>query len=147
MNLGLNLCSNCETRKIENPDTGLCATCGHMRRKAFRNASKEKKKPKAPKKVSVHMSQQLRVYIPLRDQHLEEHPDCQVKLVGCTNRNNTVHHTAKRGKNLTNKATFLTACDYCHPFIESRMSAKERREKGLLISSPSLNRDIEKFVI
>lgn len=126
---------NCECGRIaENRDTGLCASCAAAIRKAERQAGKEKKPIRKIKPVSDKMRQKLKEYKPAKDQHLREHPDCQVRLIGCQNNRetNSVHHSAKRGKNLANKETFLTACVWCHYQIEFVLTAKERRERGFL---------------
>lgn len=121
---------------IENKDTGLCASCNHAQRDAAKKANKVKVF-KPIRKVSKKMAKDLRKYGLKKAAHLAKHPDCQVRLVGCQNnlKTNTVHHAAKRGKNLNNEETFLTACEYCHDQIEFVLSAKERREKGLLITT------------
>ena len=118
-------------RPVENRDTGLCATCS----KAGRTPVKVKKAPRPIHKVSKKMADQLKEYTMAKAEHLKEHPDCQARLKEiCRNdrRSNTIHHTAKRGKNLTNKATFLTVCVPCHDHIETVLSAKERRDLGYL---------------
>lgn len=119
---------------VENKDTGLCASCSAAIRKAERQAGKEKKPIRKIKPVSDSMRQKLKEYKPAKEQHLKEHPDCQVRLIGCQNNRetNSVHHAAKRGKNLANKETFLTACEHCHHQIEFVLSAAERRERGYL---------------
>ena len=62
MNIGSNLCVTCETRVIENTDTGLCATCSHLARKAERMASAPKKKPARIKPRSEKRVAQEAIY-------------------------------------------------------------------------------------
>lgn len=140
--MAVNICSwpdGCENYREGNTD--YCATHNHQLRKQSREALKPKKTyvlPKAEKpiaKVSKKMAKNLKVYSVVREEHLKEHPDCQIRLMNiCQNdrETNTIHHAAKRGKNLTNKETFLTACLNCHRYIEDVMSSQERREKGFL---------------
>lgn len=122
------------------PDTlkernGHSASCNRYNRKLETDTRKQANKKaslKQVKKVSDKMAIELKIYEKKKKAHLKAHPDCQVKLVGCTNQNNVVHHSEKRGKNLNNEATFLTACDHCHKQIHFVLSGKENREKGLL---------------
>jgi hypothetical protein len=112
----------------------LCAGCAHTRRKAERQANKVKIVT-PPRKVSAKMAKQIQDYSVQRIQFLEENPECQVKIPNvCTGKATTVHHSAKRGKNLLNIETFVGACFDCHQYVEFVMSAEERREKGLLIT-------------
>lgn len=113
--------------------TNGCASCNHALRKAEREAAKVKVR-KPPKKVSAGMSKKLVIYKDKKAEHLAKHPDCQARLIGCNNnrKTNTVHHCAKRGKNINNEETFLTVCDNCHYEIEFVMSAKDRRLYGFL---------------
>jgi len=130
----IGLCIECEVAPIENKETGLCAGCGQAMRKAERVASKEKKIYRITK-VSPKLAKELKKYSGqggTREQHLKEHPNCQLKLQGCEGVATQVHHSAKRGKNLNNVKTFLSACQNCHDFVEFQMSAKERRERGFL---------------
>lgn len=114
-------------------NTDFCASHNHAMRKAKKDASKVKVVTPI-RKVSEKQAKELQVYEVLRAEHLKDHPDCQIKLIGCKNdrKTNTVHHCAKRGANLNKKEFFKTACLWCHDYVEFVMSAKERREKGLL---------------
>lgn len=125
-------CVRCGNKIVENRETGLCASCSLDDRKSERAEAKPVKVYQMPR-MSPKRKEDNKTYAVLSAEHLKEHPDCQIKLVGCTNQGNVVHHTAKRGKNLNVKRYFKTACVYCHNFIETRMSAHERREKGYLI--------------
>lgn len=78
------------------------------------------------------MKSELKTYSQKRKEHLRKHPYCQIRLEGCTRKAYQVHHSAKRGKNLNNEETFLSACQECHDYVEFKMSAKERRERGFL---------------
>lgn len=112
--------------------TDLCASHNHLLRKQAREDAKPPKEIKPIPKVTPKMARALKTLSVKKAEHLKKHPDCQIRLIGCTNQNKTVHHSAKRGKNLLNEETFLTACEFCHDQIEFKLSAKERREKGFL---------------
>jgi len=113
--------------------TDFCASHNYAIRKQAKEDAKPPKVVKAIPKMTEKMAKELATFEVKKAAHLKKHPDCQVKLIGgCTNRNNVVHHAGKRGKNLNNEETFMTACDYCHDQIEFVLSAKERREKGFL---------------
>lgn len=120
--------------QIENSDTGLCASHGLASRKAAKQALKEKKVYKIPP-ISKKLAKERKQYSGpggSREQHLTEHPNCQIKLLGCEGMATQVHHAAKRGKNLNNRETFMSACGHCHEIVEFVLSAKDRRELGLL---------------
>ncbi len=120
----------CENR-VENPDTMLCASCGHAMRKEARRAAMVKVVTPI-RKVSKKMAKDLQDYSVLRENFLKEHEVCEVNLFGCTYHSVEVHHSAKRGKNLLNEETFVATCRHCHDMIEFKMSAEDRRELGLL---------------
>ena len=134
-------CKICGSDRIENKELGLCASCSSRHRKFERDSKKlevktQKKAAYKIPKISEGLKTAMVDYVKAKREHLKEHPDCQIKLIGCQNHRptNTCHHCAKRGKNLSNKEYFKTACIYCHDQVERVMSAKERREKGLLIT-------------
>lgn len=125
----------CEPSDIKERN-GHSSSCNRYNRKLetdSRKAAQKKASQKQIAKVSDKMALALKEYAKKKAAHLAAHPDCQIKLIGCTNRNNTVHHSARRGKNLNNENTFKTACDYCHHQIEFVLSAKENKEKGFLV--------------
>lgn len=115
--------------------TQFCATHNAEQRKAERNARKVKI-VKPIRKVSQKQAEALKVYYPKKDTHLKAHPDCQIKILNiCQNdrATNQLHHSGKRGKNLTDETKFITACVHCHQYIETVMSAAERRKLGFLV--------------
>ncbi len=128
------LCKECGNNPIENRDTGLCASCGAAARKMARIGARVAKRLTAPPipKLSQKMATDLRTYNQKRIEHLKRYPHCQIRLLGCTHIGTSVHHSAKRGKNLNNEETFMTACHHCHVKIETVMSAAERRGRGFL---------------
>lgn len=115
-------------------NTEYCATHGHMLRKQAKQA-KRVKIVSAPRKVSAKMAKDLEDYGVLRRKYLAEHEECEVRIEGvCDGQATTVHHCAKRGVNLLKPDTFKSACMPCHIYIETVMSAEDRRERGLLIT-------------
>lgn len=137
----MSFCKYPECENYTEGTTDYCGTHNHQMRKEHRESLKPKKVyvlPKATKpikKVSAKLAKELTVYEVKKKKHLQEHPDCQIRLLNiCQNdrETNAIHHSAKRGKNLTNETTFLTACVHCHAQIETVMSAEERRERGFL---------------
>lgn len=87
------------------------------------------------KKITAKHAKELQDYGVLRRIHLQEHPECQINIPNvCDGQATTVHHCAKRGVNLLRSDTFKSACMSCHTYIETVMSAEERREKGFLIT-------------
>lgn len=127
-------CIECGNPVIE--AFGLCASCNGRKRKSDRDSKKAalKAPPKKIAKFSAKMKTERVSYEKLSREYLKGHPDCGVKIPGlCTNRATTIHHAAKRGKNYLNVATWIGACFQCHDFLETRMSATERRLRGLLI--------------
>lgn len=123
-------CPDCDSIKTER--NGYCASCNMARRKEERrNAMVKVVKP--IRKVSKKMAKDLQDYGVLRRKHLAEHPECEIRLPGiCDGQAVSVHHCAKRGQNLLRADTFKSACMPCHDYVETKMSAEERREKGLL---------------
>lgn len=134
-------CKVCGNSKVENQTLELCASCSSRNRKFERGSKKldsknQKKAAYKIPKISEGLKAAMIDYVKAKREHLKEHPDCQIKLIGCQNNRptNTVHHCAKRGKNLSKKEYFKTACQWCHDHTEFVLSAKTRREKGLLIT-------------
>lgn len=126
--------SFCKVEGCENYCEGGTDQCGShnaMDRKLAKMAIKEKKIYVIPK-VSEKLAPLLRLYYKKKEEYLKKYPNCQIKLIGCTNKAYQVHHSAKRGKNLTNEDTFMSACMWCHDIVETKLSAKERRENGFL---------------
>ncbi len=122
-------CENCVEGSTE-----FCATHNLMLRKQAREALKEKKFYRIPP-MSKKMAKEVKKYSGpngTREKHLRENPNCQIKLIGCQGVATQVHHSAKRGKNMNNVETFMSACDHCHVIVETKLSAAERREKGFL---------------
>ncbi len=120
-------------RVIENPETGETAREAHARRKAERLAKIPKKKVKPIKKFSKKTFAALKVYANEAEQWFKDNPKCKARLIGCTDNTDHRHHLSGRGKNLNAKETFLPVCSSCHFQIHNVLSAKERREKNLLI--------------
>lgn len=117
MMIGSLLCTNCETRPIENQDTGYCASCGAMFRKEERQALKDASKVKKPiAKRSPKRAAEERQYLILCREYLIAYPVCEV--VECHQRSNQVHHVGGRANdNLLDVNLFLAVCPDCHEKI------------------------------
>jgi len=125
-------CPHCGTLKVER--NGYCATFNADQRKAERQAIKDASKVKKPiKKVSAKHRKELADYTIQRRQYLAGHTECEARVSPqCDGDSCEVHHSAKRGVNLLNIDTFVAVCRPCHVYIETVMSAEDRRDKGLL---------------
>lgn len=113
--------------------TYFCATHNAMYRKAKRDALKVRVVSPI-RKVSEKRKNENKVYGVLREAYLKTHYYCQIKLFGCTHKATEIHHVKPReGKGLTDITSFRAACHNCHSLLHNKLSAKERREKNLLI--------------
>lgn len=115
-------------------NTDYCATHNHKFRKSARTATKPPKKRKAIPRVSRKRKEENKEYAASAEQWFKDNPKCKAKLEGCTGETEHRHHLAGRGVRLNAKETFLPVCSSCHFQIHNVLSAKERREKGLLVS-------------
>ena len=126
------VCRGCESPKIENYDTMLCANCGFHARKAERKALEPPKKKKAIKPRSEKRKAQEKEYGPKKAKQLEDHPYCQAKLIGCTGMALECHHAEGRiGDNYLKESSFISVCPACHFRIHNVLSAAEARKLGL----------------
>ncbi len=138
-------CSTCGGSPILHK--GKCASCLTAERKAERVANQVVKKKKAIQKFSKKRKEENKEYAADAEQWFKDNPKCKARLEGCTDTTDHRHHLAGRGAMLNIRESFLPVCHSCHFQIHNVLSAKERRDRGLLISSVNLNRDIEKNVI
>lgn len=130
----LRTCSFESCDSLVEGNTDYCATHGHMLRKQAKQA-KQVKIVHQPRRVSAKMAKDLQDYSVQRRQYLAGHTECEARVApDCDGDSCEIHHSAKRGSNLLNIETFVAVCRPCHVFIETVMSAEERRERGLLIS-------------
>lgn len=140
----------CETPECENiveGNTSFCASCNSFHRKIAKQRVTDRMKFEAkikrvqqprqkPKKVSDKRQTENQIYWVLRDEFLKEHPNCELKLLGCKNTATQIHHTASgwnKSTNLNNVKTWRASCDHCNQFLHDKISAKEARELGLKI--------------
>jgi len=127
-------CIECGSLVIENEALHLCASCNHARRKAekdeIRNAGKKRK---VIAEVSEKMKGKLKTYKELRKEYLAKNPFCKARLQDCTGHAKHVHHLSGRGSKLNAEETFMAVCFNCHRILHDKLSATERREKGLMI--------------
>lgn len=113
-------------------NTSLCATHNFEQRKAEKNAAKVKIQ-KPVNKVSESRADELKLYPKKKKAFLLHKMACEVKLQGCTLTATDIHHCSTSGKDFLNEDTWTAVCRSCHVIIETKMSAEERRSKGLLI--------------
>ena len=138
-------CSTCGGSPILH--RGLCASCLKAERDAEKKKNKPVKKPKPIPKKSTKRKEQSKEYAVLRRGFLRMHPKCQARLIGCADLSVDIHHSAGRsGKEFLNIKNWMAVCRHCHSICHDKLSAKERREKGLL-KTVDLNRDVEKEII
>lgn len=79
------------------------------------------KKPVKIKHLSKKREKQNKVYLTIRKIFLENHPNCQVKLEGCTKFASEIHHAKKRtGYRLTDIENFISICRNCHIKVENQ---------------------------
>lgn len=126
-------CKECCNPKIEHKELQLCASCNKARRKRETLASKPSKPIYRIPKTSAKRKAKLEVYTPLKKQYLLEHPECEIKLIGCEGKAVEIHHCSMSDNDFLNIDTWKGGCRHCHDQVERVLSAEFRREKGLLI--------------
>lgn len=109
---------------------GYCSSCNRRKRKEETDALKPKKVYKIPKRSDKKIDDD-KLYVKLRKKYLEEHPECEIKLFGCTYIATEIHHTESRGIRLNKIESWLSTCPECHKFLHDKLSAKEARDLGL----------------
>lgn len=125
------------------PDGEHCETHRRFILKLEQDEKKATEKRKAllskpnrwkPKPISEKRKKDNILYSKRRKKHLEQYPECQLKLLNCTKKATQIHHAAGRiGSNLTNQKHFKSTCDTCHRQLHDKLSAQEARDKGLKI--------------
>lgn len=127
----------CSIESCENLVEGRTEYCA-SHNASIRKAERQSKKVQVVvpvKKISAKMAKDLQDYGVMKRIYLQGHPECEVRIKDvCDGQSNQIHHAAKRGENLLKPETFIAVCQSCHTFIETKMSAEERRDKGLLIT-------------
>lgn len=124
---------DCESYTM-NEQSEYCATHAHHLRKESRDSKKAAlKKPKHLPKFSEKKASKILPYAVLRRRYLDEHPVCEVHLTGCTGLSEEIHHCGTEEKDFLNTKTWKAVCRHDHNVIERILSAKKRRELGLLI--------------
>ena len=128
-------------------NTKLCASHSRRVRQLQELARKESEKrtlklsASKPKRTRINQVSAKRKglnaeYEVLREQFLNDHPVCEVKLQECEKVATDVHHKASgfnKVTNLNNTATWLACCRNCHHILHNVLSAKEARSLGLKI--------------
>lgn len=78
------------------------------------------------RKVSKKRAKENREYAKVRKEYLEDNPNCEANLLGCTTGATDIHHKKGRGLFLCDPRHFLAVCRNCHCFIEDNpLEAKE----------------------
>jgi len=109
---------------------GYCASHNREQRRAETEALKPKKIYQI-KKQSDKRKVEDKQYAKLRREYLQEHPECQIKLFGCTYVATEIHHLESRGIRLNKVESWLSSCPECHRWLHDKLSAKEARDLGL----------------
>lgn len=108
----------------------------HYLRKSDRDFKKAALKvpPKRPSKFSEKKAAKILPYAILRRNYLNENPVCQIRIDGvCIGPSEEIHHCSMSDLDFLEVSTWKASCVVCHRWVESMMSAEERRAKGLLI--------------
>ena len=71
-----------------------------------------------------------KLYTVLRKKYMEQHPECQARLSGCTSVATEIHHKEGRSINTNNVDTWVSICRTCHMYIH--LNPAEARELNLL---------------
>ncbi len=143
----MKVCATVGCERLTEGNTIMCASCNREVRRQSEVIRKEEQrawakvtasKPKRTpiKKVSEKRKVLNQEYKPLREKFLIDHPECEIKLIGCQHKSTQIHHTASgwnKATNLNNTATWKASCDFCNQHLHDTMSAKEARELGLKI--------------
>lgn len=72
-------------------------------------------------------------YNVLRKSYLEAHPNCQIKLPGCTGAATDIHHLfwgSSREQHMNDFANVLASCRKCHDTVHTKLSKEEAIELG-----------------
>jgi len=136
----------CIHEDCENPKVGGTHYC-HSHLKAIKKIAKQRTQaaearkmqfekqqiPRTPiKKVSDKRAEELKQYTPLRAKFIDEHPNCEARLGGCTGKTETIHHKSMSALDFLNVETWLGCCLICHIAIEA-IPAEKRREMLFLV--------------
>lgn len=104
-------------------------------REMFKGVNLKKKKPlkrTAVRKVSDKRKEELKEYKPMRLKYISDHPNCEMRLPGCTGKTETIHHKSISALDFLNVETWLGGCLHCHITLE-QLPATERRELAFLV--------------
>lgn len=105
----------------------------HFRKEKRQAATNALKKPARIQKFSEKKATKILPYAVMRRIYLNSHPRCEVRLTGCKGQSSEIHHINTSDKDFLNTKTWVAICRNCHYRVENKMSAIERRSKGLLI--------------
>lgn len=85
------------------------------------------------RQISKKQSANLRIYKKVREIYLNDNPNCEAKLQGCSYEATEIHHKKGRvGNLLQDDFYFLAVCRCCHVWIEE--NPVKAKELGLSLS-------------
>lgn len=97
-------------------------------------------KPKSDKRKEIDNKE----YLPKARKFVKEHPNCELKMKGCTGKTQGVHHT--EGKDsielLLDETKWMGACNHCN--LTAEIKDAEARSKGIK-KSKHKNSKLSKF--
>ena len=95
--------------------------------KVFKTSIEDTKPEKTEKKAKKPIPKQSpkrkiedAKYKLLSKAYLLRHPNCEVKLKGCTIKAIEIHHDQGRGIRLNDVANFVAICRNCHNIVENK---------------------------
>lgn len=115
----------------------LCSLCGNLEylwSSKNGNVCIKCKSTKPIKKVSDKHKETLKEYKPLREEFLKLHPECQLKLQGCTLIATDIHHIFSgkdKQKYFLDIKTWKALCRNCHSKLHNVLSLKENIELNM----------------
>ena len=132
----MKLAWQCQHGECENPRMGsleYCASCSQALRRLAKDMNKIPKERKGIRKASAGRTLVNEAYKPLRLEYLRHHTACEINLSGCTRKSFEIHHASTSADDFLNSDTWFACCRNCHVNVETKLSADERRLRGLLI--------------
>lgn len=144
-------CATTDCENVTEGNTEFCGSCNRHHRKVAKERQQAGLKKLAQieklkvasltprptvKKVSAKRKELNKDYDLLRLEYLAEHPNCEIRLVGCDSTAIEIHHTysgSNKVAHLNDVSTWKATCTWCHRQLHDKMSAKEARERGLKI--------------
>lgn len=126
-------CIDCGGGPIE--AEGRCGTCrARMRREEAQARKDALKKPTSVRKVSSQRAAKLVLFGPKKKRYLQAHPLCELMIRGiCAGMATEIHHCSMSDLDFLNEDTWKGGCAPCHRYVETELSAEERKKLGFLL--------------